>query len=160
VLTDLTRAAGDTIDTLSDLSRGIYPRALSEQGLAAALAAVVAVSSLPVDLAVDELPNLSPDIEAAVYFCCVEALQNAAKYSGANRAAVRLGRTAQGLELAVADDGAGFVPHTVGPGSGLVNMRDRAESVGGTLRVESAPGRGTRIVVQVPWVAAAEGRDA
>jgi signal transduction histidine kinase len=160
VLTELTQVAEDTINTLSDLSRGIYPRALSEQGLAAALRAVVAVSSLPVDLVVDELPRPRPDIEAALYFCCLEALQNAAKHSGATRAAVRLGRTAEGLELAVSDYGKGFVPHTVGPGNGLVNMRDRAESVGGRLRVDSSPGRGTRIQVQVPWAGAAEGADA
>jgi signal transduction histidine kinase len=154
VLTDLTRAAEDTIDTLSDLSRGIYPRALSEQGLAAALEAVAAVGSLRVDLAIDELPRPRPDIEAALYFCCLEALQNAAKHSGANRAVVRLGRRADGLALAVSDDGKGFAPHTVGPGNGLINMRDRAESAGGRLRVDSGPGRGTQIEVQVPWVAA------
>jgi signal transduction histidine kinase len=159
-LTELIQVAEDTIGTLSDLSRGIYPRALSERGLAAALGAVVAVSSLPVDLAVEPLPRPRPDIEATLYFCCLEALQNAAKHSAATRAAVRLGRTADGLVLAVSDDGTGFVPHTVGLGHGLVNMRDRAESVGGRLRVDSAPGRGTQIQVLVPWAAAAERGDA
>jgi signal transduction histidine kinase len=161
VLTDLTQVAEDTISTLSDLSRGIYPRALSEQGLAVALgAAVAAVSSLRVDLAVEELPRPRPDIEATLYFCCLEALQNAAKHSAATRAAVRLGRTAEGLELAVSDDGKGFVPHAIKLGNGLVNMRDRAESVGGRLRVDSAPDRGTQIQIQVPWVVVAEGGDA
>jgi signal transduction histidine kinase len=159
VLTDLTSAAGDTIDTLSDLSRGIYPRALSEKGLAAALEVPVAVGSLPVDLTVEEMPRPRPDIEAALYFCCLEALQNAAKHSGGTRAVVRLRRTAERLVLAVSDDGKGFSPDAVGPGSGLINMRDRAESVGGRLRVESEPGRGTEIEVQVPWAAAAEGGD-
>lgn len=159
VLTDLTRAAEETIDTLSDLSRGIYPRALSEQGLAAALDVAVAAGSLPVDLTIEEMPRPHPDIEAAVYFCCLEALQNAAKHSGATRAVVRLGRTAEGLGLVVADDGEGFSPNAVGPGSGLVNMRDRAESVGGRLRVDSQPGRGTEIEVHVPWAPAAEGGD-
>jgi signal transduction histidine kinase len=160
VLTDLTQVAEDTISTLSDLSRGIYPRALSERGLAAALEAAVAVSSIPVDLAVEQLPRPRPDIEATLYFCCLEALQNAAKHSAATRAAVRLGRTAEGLELAVSDDGKGFVPHTVGLGHGLVNMRDRTESVGGMLRVDSAPGRGTQIRARVPWAAVSEGGDA
>jgi signal transduction histidine kinase len=159
VLTDLTRAAEDTIDTLSDLSRGIYPRALSEKGLAAALEVALAAGSLPVDLTVEEIPRPRPDIEAALYFCCLEALQNAAKHSGATRAAVRLSRTGEGLGLVVSDDGKGFSPNAVGPGSGLVNMRDRAESVGGRLRVDSEPGRGTEIEVHVPWPAAAEGGD-
>jgi signal transduction histidine kinase len=159
VLAELKSAAEDTIETLSDLSRGIYPRALSEQGLAAALEAAVAAGSLPVQLAVEELPRPREDIEAALYFCCLEALQNAAKHSGATRAVVRLRRAAEGLVLVVSDDGQGFSPQEVGPGSGLVNMRDRAESVGGRLRVESEPGRGTDIEVRVPWGAAAEGGD-
>jgi signal transduction histidine kinase len=159
VLTDLTRAAEDTIDTLSDLSRGIYPRALSEKGLAAALQIAVAAGSVPVDLTVEDMPRPRPDIEAALYFCCLEALQNAAKHAGATRAVVRLSLTAEGLELAIADDGKGFSPSAVGPGSGLVNMRDRAESVGGRLRVDSRPGRGTEIELRVPWAAAAEGGD-
>jgi signal transduction histidine kinase len=159
VLTDLTRAAEDTIDTLSDLSHGIYPRALSEKGLAAALEVAVAAGPLPVDLTVEEMPRAHPDIEAALYFCCLEAVQNAAKHSDATQAVVRLGRTPEGLGLAVADDGKGFSPDAVGPGSGLINMRDRAESVGGRLRVDSEPGRGTAIEVRVPCVPAAEGGD-
>jgi signal transduction histidine kinase len=94
------------------------------------------------------------DLETALYFCALEALQNAAKHAGATAATVRVWRTAGGVELVVADDGVGFSPAAVGPGRGLANMTDRAESVGGRIRVDSAPGRGTVIAVHVPWAPA------
>jgi signal transduction histidine kinase len=155
VLTELKRAAEDTIETLSDLSRGIYPRALAEHGLAAALDVAAAAGPLPVDVTVQPaIPWPADDIAAALYFCCLEAMQNAAKHSQATRVTVGLRRTAEGWDLLVSDDGVGFAPGSVGPGSGLVNLRDRAESMGGRLELQSEPGRGTVITVSVPEIGA------
>jgi signal transduction histidine kinase len=151
VLADLKAAAEDTIHTLLDLSHGIYPRLLAEQGLGAAVAAAVAAGSLPVELTVDALRRQRDDVEAALYFCCLEAVQNAAKHSGASRAVVRVSGDRDGVTLVVSDDGDGFPVASVGSGSGLVNMRDRAEAVGGSLRIDSRRGRGTVITVRVPF---------
>jgi signal transduction histidine kinase len=148
---DLKRTAEDTIGTLSELSRGIYPRALAEQGLAAALEAAAAAGPLPVDVTVrPTTARPADDLAAALYFCCLEAMQNAAKHSQATRVTVGLERTADSWELVVSDDGVGFAPGSAGPGGGLANLRDRAESVGGRLDVRSAPGRGTTITLSVP----------
>ena len=89
------------------------------------------------------------EIEAAVYFCCLEALQNIAKYASANEAIIRLGRSNGDLTFEVVDDGRGFDPATAG-GSGLTNMRDRVEAVGGALVVSSTPGSGTTIRGRIP----------
>jgi signal transduction histidine kinase len=150
MLADLRSAAVETIETLRDLSRGIYPRKLTESGLKAALEAAVAAGSMPVELSIDAMDRPPHDIEAALYFCCLEALQNAAKHSGATRATVRVGRRGDGVEMTVSDDGRGFSLVAAGPGRGLLNMRDRAEAVGGSLRVDSQPGRGTVIGVRLP----------
>ncbi len=83
----------------------------------------------------------APEIEAAVYFCCLEALQNAAKYAGATASArVRIWEDGGGLLFEICDDGAGFEPNRHAEGAGLTNMRDRIGAVGGTLRVESGGG--------------------
>ena len=150
VIAALRTGAGEAIDTLSDLSQGIYPRLLSAEGLGPALEAAVSAGALQVELTIGQLDRLPADVEAALYFCCLEALQNAAKHSRAARVAARVGRCAEGVELVVSDDGDGFRPGSVSPGIGLANMRDRAESVGATLRLDSRPGRGTVIAVRVP----------
>ncbi|HEY3262397.1 MAG TPA: ATP-binding protein [Pseudonocardiaceae bacterium] len=152
VLAGLKTAAEDTIDTLADLSRGIYPRLLTDDGLAAALRAAVASSSVPVELTVDESRCPRGEVTAALYFCCLEALQNVAKHSGATGAAVRITREADRMELVVADDGAGFAPGTAGGGSGLANMRDRAESLGGRIGLDSKPGHGTVVRISIPAI--------
>jgi signal transduction histidine kinase len=99
----------------------------------------------------------SPDVphaegvELTVYFCCVEALQNAAKHAGPGASAtVLLGEDRDGVHFSVEDDGVGFAPDDVEPGGGLTNLADRAASAGGTLRIESAPGRGTRVIGWLP----------
>ena len=155
VLSGLKTAVDDTIDTLSALSRGIYPRPLADHGLAAALSGAAMTGPLRVQVTVDGVDRMRSDLETALYFCALEALQNAAKHAGATAATVRVRRTAEGVELVVADDGVGFSPAAAGPGSGLANMTDRAEAVGGRIRVDSAPGRGTVIAIRVPWAPAA-----
>jgi signal transduction histidine kinase len=88
-------------------------------------------------------------VEATAYFCGVEAVQNAVKHAGASRIRVALRGGGGSLELVVEDDGVGFEP-TIGGGSGLANLRDRAESAGGVLAIEPVTGRGTRVRLTVP----------
>ena len=157
VLAEVSSAAADTVSTLSDLSHGIYPRLLSQRGLAAALQAAVAAGPVPAVLTVEEMDRPRHDVESALYFCCLEALQNAAKHSGATRVDVRLRQLAEDVVLTVSDDGTGFSPAPVGPGSGLGNMRDRADSLGGSLSVQSQAGQGTVIAVRIPLAAVTQG---
>jgi signal transduction histidine kinase len=157
VFADLRTAVADTIETLTDLSRGIYPRALTEAGLAPALRAAAATCRVPVTVTMDELGRERADVEAALYFCCVEALQNVAKHARARHVSVQVGRQDGALTLVIADDGAGFASDSPRTGSGLTNMRDRIESAGGTLTVVSRPGKGTEITARVPVAASAVG---
>jgi len=85
-----------------------------------------------------------------VYFCALEALQNAAKHAGASRASVRLSESNAGLRFEVADDGRGFDPATARQGTGLQGITDRIDALGGHVYVDSGPGQGTRISGQVP----------
>jgi signal transduction histidine kinase len=149
----LTRLQGDTqtaINDLRDLARGIYPPLLADQGLGAALEAQARKSAVPVDVAVDGVGRLSQDVEAAVYFSCLEALQNVAKYAKASRATISLATRGGSLVFTVADDGRGFDPTFAERGSGLQGMTDRIEAIGGTLEIDSTPGRGTTVSGRVP----------
>jgi signal transduction histidine kinase len=151
VVADLVPAAQDAIDTIADLSRGIYPRLLADGGLRAALAAALPARSGPMDLVIDDLGPVPRDVEAAVYFCCLEALQNAAKHAGPARVSVRITRRSGRIDVIVADDGRGFVAAAAaGAGRGLVNMRDRVEALGGALQIAAAPGHGTVVTARVP----------
>lgn len=139
------------IEDLRSLAHGIYPPLLSSSGLGEAMAAACRRAPLPASVEADGVGRHAPEIEAAVYFCCLEALQNAAKYAGAGASArVRIWQDADGLLFEVSDDGAGFQFDGRGEGAGLTNMRDRLGAVGGTLRVESAGSHGTRIQGVVP----------
>jgi signal transduction histidine kinase len=152
LLAEQDKAATETIQAIVDLSRGIYPRALNEEGLAAALEAEIGSTAVPVDLTTNHVGRYSPSVEAAAYFCCLEALQNAAKHSDARGIRVDLRGEAGSLTLVVEDDGVGFDPHAVSPGAGMTNMPDRIESAGGTLIIESAPACGTRVEARLPAV--------
>jgi signal transduction histidine kinase len=141
------------IEELRSLAHGIYPPLLSSSGLGEAMAAACRRAPLAASVEADGVRRHSPEIEAAVYFCCLEALQNAAKYAGEGASArVHIWEEAGGLLFEVSDDGAGFEAGRQVEGAGLTNMRDRLGAVGGTLRVESDGGNGTRIsgVVPVP----------
>jgi signal transduction histidine kinase len=89
-------------------------------------------------------------VEAAVYFCALEALQNTAKYSGASRASIRLASHDGHVVFEVKDDGSGFDLGRTRRGTGLQGMADRLEALGGQLEVRSAPGRGTTVVGRIP----------
>ena len=143
-------AAEETVATLVRLSRGIYPPLLEANGPGAALRAAVEHAGAPVlvdDAGVGRYP---PNVEAAAYFCCLEAVQNATKHAGPATIRVTLRGGPGGLGFTVEDDGAGYDPAATPPGAGLANMRDRVESLGGTLTAESRPGRGTRVRAELP----------
>ncbi len=138
------------IEELRSLAHGIYPPLLSSAGLGVAMSAACRRASLPASIDADGVERHAPEIEAAIYFCCLEALQNAAKHAGPGASArVRIWEAAGGLLFEVCDDGAGFDTNRHADGIGLTNMRDRLGAVGGTLRVESN-GSGTRIHGVVP----------
>ena len=136
--------------TLADLSRGIYPRQLTDEGIGPALRSAVLTSRPPVQVRSVGVGRHRPDIEAAAYFCALEAVQNATKHAGATRVLVRLCTNGSLLVLEVSDDGAGFDAGLVTAGAGLSNMRDRIESVGGELSIAEGPDGGTRVVARVP----------
>ncbi len=142
---------------LNRLAQGVYPPVLTEHGLAAALQSAVDRTPNPVEIDVSDVGRHPPDIEAAVYFCCIEALQNAAKHAG-REAIVHVALRRVGdreIEFEVSDDGTGFDPATATHGNGFVNMRDRLGAFGGSVEVDAAPGFGTRVIGRLP--VAAEG---
>jgi signal transduction histidine kinase len=154
VLAEQADAAREAIETLSQLSRGIYPRLLVDEGLVPALRAAVTTSAVPVTVDADGVGRLPGEIEAALYFCAMEAVQNAAKHALATAVQVRLDVVDDAVRLSVQDDGAGFLPAPPGAetGAGLVNMRDRLDAVGGRVSVDSTPGGGTTVTAEVPAV--------
>jgi signal transduction histidine kinase len=142
--------ADEALATLRDLARGIYPPLLADQGLVAALQAQARKAPLPVEVHADGITRYPQETEAAVYFCCLEALQNIAKYAGASEASIRLSASDESLDFAVGDDGAGFDPSASPKGSGLTNMTDRVDALGGSLVLTSTPGEGTQVTGSLP----------
>ena len=151
VLSRQAVAARVAIETLSTLSRGIYPQELADEGLGAALRAAVADSATPVDIDTRGLSRLPAAVEAALYFCCMEAVQNTAKHSDAAMVWVRVNEDSHGWRLTVTDDGTGFdqTHPAAASGTGLANMRDRLDAVGGTVEVASLPGTGTTVTAVI-----------
>ncbi len=144
------QAAADAIDTLVRLVRGIYPPQLADGGLATALSAAAATSPVPTEVTSRSVGRYPAEVEAAAYFCCLEAVQNAVKHASASAIRVDLQGGTAGLAFTVEDDGSGFEPAATATGAGLSNIRDRIESAGGTVTVDSAPGRGTRVRAELP----------
>jgi len=142
--------AHEALEDLRDLARGIYPPLLADKGLAAALEAQARKSALPVSVQANGIGRYSSEVEAAVYFSCLEALQNTAKYAAASAAAVTLAEGDGSLSFAVRDDGEGFDPATVARGSGLQGIEDRVAALGGSVSIESGPGRGVIVRGRIP----------
>jgi signal transduction histidine kinase len=129
---------------------------LATHGLAAALRVEGSHSAVPVAIVAGDIGLSEPHVERAVYLCCLESIQNAAKHAGGDAGVtVHLSRQADALRFSVEDDGRGFDPRAVTPGAGLAGLRDRVETVGGHIEVITAPGRGTTVSGTVPWPARA-----
>jgi signal transduction histidine kinase len=150
LLGDLQAEANDALENLRDLARGIYPPLLADKGLAEALSAQARKSPVAVEVDADGVGRCGQDVEVALYFCILEAMSNMAKYAHASSGHVRLARHDGNVEFEVVDDGVGFDPANATSGSGLQGMADRLEAVGGTLTVDSTPGRGTTVSGIVP----------
>jgi signal transduction histidine kinase len=149
-LVSLQADADEAVEALRALAHGIYPPLLAELGLAGAIEAHGRKVPIEVAIESDGIVRYPEATEAAVYFCCLEALQNVTKYAGASRAVVRLAQSDGRLNLAVSDDGAGFDPADAPSGAGLQNMTDRVEALGGVLSIVSAPGKGTTLTASLP----------
>ena len=150
-LEEIGGALDEALQELRDLAHGIYPPLLADKGLPAALGSAARRAVVPVTVRAEDLGRYAPEAEATVYFCVLEALQNAGKYAGeGSRAKVDVREEAGSLVFGVSDDGAGFDVHGREPGAGFTNMLDRLGALGGTLRIESAPGKGTRVSGALP----------
>jgi signal transduction histidine kinase len=150
VLAELQSETNQALEDLRDLARGIYPPLLADKGLVVALEGQARKAAVPTEVRSETLGRYTQDVEAAIYFCALEALNNVAKYSRASRAEVRLAQTNGELVFEVVDDGAGFDPAETGYGTGLQGMVDRLDALGGAVRVESIPGRGTSVKGRIP----------
>jgi signal transduction histidine kinase len=150
LLAQLQGKTQDALDNLRDLARGIYPPLLRDQGLVAAVDAQARKASIRVFVEAGHLPRYTQDIEAAVYFCTLEALQNVAKHAAATTARVTLTGSDGHLTFTVSDDGVGFDPERTRMGTGMQGMADRLSALGGGMRVESKPGGGTKVSGELP----------
>ena len=142
---------GQAIEELRAIAQRGAPPVLVEDGVAVALAQAAAHSPLPVDIRADGFGRQSEAIETAIYFCCLESVQNAAKHAGPDASvAIRLGELDGHVTFTVSDDGVGFDPAAVQRGAGLTNIAHRVAAAGGTLDLEARPGEGTRITGALP----------
>jgi signal transduction histidine kinase len=137
------------LEDLRDLARGIYPPLLADQGLPAALEAQARKAAVPTTVEADVVGRFPQEIESAVYFSCLEALQNVAKYAEATRVTIALSNGSGEISFTVTDDGRGFDPSATGYGTGLQGIADRLAAIGGDLAVESTPGTGTTVAGRV-----------
>jgi signal transduction histidine kinase len=145
--------ARDALAGLRELARGIYPPLLADQGLPAAIAAHSSKAAQPVSLDAAGVGRYPADTETAVYFCCVEALQNATRHASQASVRIRLEESAGDVAFSVEDDGPGFDVTCARSGTGLQHMSDRLAALGGSLQVDSRPGAGTTITGRIPVTA-------
>jgi signal transduction histidine kinase len=132
---------------LRELAHGIHPATLTSQGLLPAVDELCARSPVPVEI-IAPTQSWPRAIETAAYFACSEALTNVAKYARATRVQVRITSNARHLRLEILDDGVGGADPA--RGSGLRGLADRVDTLGGSLTIQSAPGRGTRLTAELP----------
>ncbi|MBX3285745.1 MAG: sensor histidine kinase [Actinobacteria bacterium] len=151
LLEELRADVQTTVGELRELAHGIYPPLLRDRGLAEALQAAANRSPLPATVVVEGVGRVDDELEAAVYFCCLEAMQNAGKHAGEDATIeVEVCREAERVTFAVRDDGAGFDLAAVSGGHGFANMEDRLGAIGGHVAVRSTPGGGTTVSGEVP----------
>jgi signal transduction histidine kinase len=146
----LGKEVEDALDEVRSLARGIYPASLADRGVVEALRAAALRSALSTTVLAAGVGRYPREIESAAYFCCLEAMQNAAKHAR-NASAVVVELSDDGaLRFEVRDDGEGFEPSAVGGGVGFTSMGDRVAAVGGEVTIESRPGHGTRVKAMIP----------
>jgi signal transduction histidine kinase len=141
----LQEAAGAALEDLRDLARGIYPPLLADQGLVAALEAQTRRSPVQVEVESDGVGRYPREVEAALYFCALEALNNVAKYAEAASVQISLSEEDGMLQFRIRDDGRGFDTSAAAFGTGLQGMADRVDAIGGTLEISSEAGHGTTV---------------
>ena len=151
LLDEMRRDVREALEAVRVLAQGIYPPLLLDRGLAEALRGAASAAEIPTRVEATGLGQYRPEVEATVYFCCREALRNAAQHGGADaQASVRAWHDDGALVFEVLDDGAGFEQRTTNPAMGLTNMSDRLGALGGRLEISSEPGRGTRVSGTIP----------
>jgi PAS domain S-box-containing protein len=149
-LHELVEDVNEAMADIRSLASGLSPSILIERGLVEALSEAAAACPVPTTLTAEGVGRYAPEIEGALYFCCREALQNAAKHAeGARTVVIKLWE-AEAVHFEVRDDGAGLPRGHGSKGAGITNMRDRIGAMGGTLAIESHPGTGTRVMGAVP----------
>ncbi|MGB0091863.1 MAG: histidine kinase [Solirubrobacteraceae bacterium] len=150
-LAALGARAEAALDSVREIARGVYPPLLAAFGVVQALRAQAARASLDVSM-LGTAPRSSEQAEAAVYFSCLEAIQNAAKHAGRNaHVTLQLHHDHGTLAVRIEDDGRGFDPALTPDGAGLRNIRDRIQTLRGTVKLTSSPGRGTVLTISLPW---------
>ncbi len=150
---ELAGASGElaaALDELRELARGIHPAILTDQGLAAAVSALVDRSPVPVEIDAMPIARLPAAVEAAAYYVIAEAITNCAKYADASRVVVRVEASSDQARVEVEDDGRGGADPD--GGSGLRGIADRVEALRGRLHVVSPPGHGTLLEAEIPTV--------
>ena len=147
-LSRIASGLGNAVAELQEISRGIHPAILAQGGVAPALRTLARRSTIPVELEVTTGARLPEPIEVAAYYVASEALANTAKHAHASHIEMSLERRDTGLLLEIRDDGVGGADPT--GGSGLLGLRDRVEALGGSIRIQSPPGNGTSITVELP----------
>jgi signal transduction histidine kinase len=153
LLSELDIEVDQALEQVRSLARGVYPSLLADLGLRDALRAAALRNPVRTTVDVDGLGRYPPEIETAIYFCCLEAMQNAMKHA-AGVETISVSLAARGdLRFEIRDDGAGFAEKEVPSGAGLLSMRDRLEAIGGVLTIFTAPGAGTRVSGAVPLAA-------
>jgi signal transduction histidine kinase len=150
LLSELALQVDATLEEVRSLARGVYPPLLADRGLEGALHAVALRSPVPTTVDADGVGRFGPEIEAAVYFCCLEAMQNAMKHAHETKGIAVSLFVVGDLHFEIADTGAGFDPQAVMSGGGLMSMRDRLAAIGGVLTIRTAPGRGTCVTGLIP----------
>ncbi len=149
------------IDELRALAAGVFPAVLGDFGPVAALKQAIRAAPVPTTVSGANVGRYRREIERAIYFCCLEALQNTYKHANtATSSAVRISTRGRELTFEVTDNGLGFDVGTVALGAGLRNMHDRVASLGGSLTIDAGRGHGTRITGAIPLTATSSARTA
>jgi signal transduction histidine kinase len=138
------------VEEVREVARGVYPQLLASEGLRVALVSASRYAGRPVVVRARGIRRCRPEVESAVYFTCLAAIDNAAKHAGPGQVSVRVWDSAEALHFTVCDTGCGFDLNETPSGAGLSNMHDRIAAVGGTLAVDSSPSHGTRVHGSVP----------